>query len=117
EHLIRKAGPVRGHAVLALHRAHRYHMGIGPLVPHDPHGPDGYEDGEGLPYVAEIGLPLDLIPYNMVRLLEHAHLLPRHLSDHPDGKAGAGKRLPVDHVVGKAELLSHYPHLVLEKLP
>ena len=43
--------------------------------------------------------------------------VPRDLPDHPDGEPGAGKRLPVDHVVGQAQLLPRYPHLVLEKLP
>ena len=38
-----------------------------------------------------------------------------HLADDADGQARARERLPPDHVLRQAQLLTHHPHLVLEE--
>ena len=101
---MRQLRPVGGHPIQAGHRPDRHHVFIRPLIPHHAHRPNREQHREGLPQLpVEPGVP-DFLLHDRICLPQHGQPLPGHGSEYPDGQAGAGKRLPPDHVVWQAYL-------------
>src|SRR5437762_10016501 len=65
--LVRQAGPVGGHAVLTLHRAHRHHVAVGAVVAHHPNALQRRQDRESLPQRAVESGGFDLVDDDPVR--------------------------------------------------
>ncbi len=59
---------------------------------------------------------VQLFSHDGVRVLEDGELLWRYLADDADGETGAGERLTVDHLGGKAQADAELADLVLEEV-
>src|SRR5450759_2515957 len=81
EHLVRHAGPVRGHGVLAGDHAHRDHVGVGAVVAHHTHRLERGENRERLPDLPVQAVALDLVDHDPVRIPHDFEALGGYLAE------------------------------------
>ena len=117
EDVVGELRPVGRHPVLGGHRPDRDDVRVGPPVAHDADAPDRGQDRERLPDASVEAGRLDLVDDDPVRVAEGVQPLGGDLADDPDGEAGAGERLALDHRLGQAQLRANQPDLVLEQVP
>src|SRR5262245_26570123 len=75
EEIVRQPRPVRGHRVLAHHRAERDHLRVRAEIPHDSHRPDGQQHGERLPQLALEAGGADLVLDDRVGIAQEGESL------------------------------------------
>src|ERR1700754_1948341 len=110
--------PVRGHRVLARHRAQHHRVAVRAPVTLHTHRPDvGQQHYGELPDVAvESGLR-QFVAGDRVGAAQDVQPIPRDGADDADGETGAGERVPPDDLCRQPELLAQCPYLVLEQRP
>src|SRR5205807_1030880 len=87
EDLVRQAGPVGGHGIVAGDGAYDDRVGVGALVAHDADAADDRQHGEALPQLAVEAGPLDLLDDHGVGPAQDLQALGGDGSDDAHGQA------------------------------
>src|SRR6266851_4308593 len=116
QHLVRHAGPVGRHRVLARHDPHRDDVGVCPKIAHHA---DSFQRGqhrERLPHLPVQAVSLDLVDHDPIGVAKDLQALGCHLAEAADGQPGTWERLAIHHLLGHPELEPDRPYLVLEEV-
>src|SRR5438270_1056150 len=117
QQVVREAGPVGGHRVVARDGAEHDHVAVAALVALYADCPQaGREDAERLPQLAVQPGRADLVLKHEVRVAKQLESLLRDLAaHHPDGQPGPRERLAPHQPLGQSELSPDRADLVLEE--
>src|SRR5205823_2260107 len=111
----REPCPIRGHRVVARHRADDDRIAVRALVALHSDRADRRQHGERLPEIAvETGTTYLLLQHR-IGVAQDLEPLARDVADDANRETGPWKRLPPHHALRHAELLADTPHLVLEQ--